>query len=160
MLPMVWATSTRTSPAPTPETRRNRPRTIQPELAFYRKYTEGMLRRYATMSLEAGRVPSLLGREMFRGKVTNYQVNGFDDVVIFLHDLESCMRRLDADQQRLILRIGIQQFTLKEVAKMFRLPLSTVHRMYNETMDSFTGILLEVKLLQPFINYEKSCQEG
>ena len=37
---------------------------------FYRKYTEAMLRRYMTMSMEAGRVPSLLGREMFRGNVT------------------------------------------------------------------------------------------
>jgi hypothetical protein len=31
------------------------------------------------------RAPSLLGREMFRGNVTNYSVQGFDDVVIFVH---------------------------------------------------------------------------
>ena len=31
------------------------------ELAFYRKYTEGMLRRYMYRSMEIGRVPALLG---------------------------------------------------------------------------------------------------
>src|SRR6185437_8793839 len=39
-----------------------------PSVAFYRKYTEAMLRRYVRMSMGAGRVPSLLGRELFRGK--------------------------------------------------------------------------------------------
>lgn len=31
------------------------------EVAFYRQYTEGMLRRYMYRSMEMGRVPSLLG---------------------------------------------------------------------------------------------------
>lgn len=38
-----------------------RRRQIAPELAFYRKYTEGLLRRYVKMAMEAGRAPSLLG---------------------------------------------------------------------------------------------------
>ncbi|MEO8737190.1 MAG: hypothetical protein ABI380_11700, partial [Edaphobacter sp.] len=70
VLPMVWAT------ARMQETVERK--AIAPELAFYRKYTEALLRRYAHMSLELARVPSLLGKEMFRGKVTNYVVHGFD----------------------------------------------------------------------------------
>ena len=66
-------------------------------MAFYRKYTEGLLRRYVRLSMEAGRAPSLLGREMFRGNVTNYSVQGFDDVVIFVHDVESCVRSSTKD---------------------------------------------------------------
>ena len=38
-----------------------RPKAPEPQLAFYRKYTEAMLRRYLTMSMEAGRVPSRAG---------------------------------------------------------------------------------------------------
>lgn len=41
-------------------------------MAFYRKYTEAMLQRYVRMSMEAGKVPSLLGQEMFHGNVTSY----------------------------------------------------------------------------------------
>ena len=45
------------------------------ELAFYRKYTEAMLRRYLRLSMEVGRVPSLMGREMFRGHVSHYKMD-------------------------------------------------------------------------------------
>ncbi len=145
-LPAVWASSPQSSLEP----RRNRPRVLRPELAFYRKYTEGMLRRYVSMSLEAGRVPSLLGKEMFRGKVTNYQVHSFDDVVIFIHDMETCIGKLDDHQQLLIRRIALQQFTQEEVAQALGLNRRTVVRQYNETINRLTGILLEVRLLEPF----------
>jgi len=123
-----------------------------------------MLRRYVSMSMEAGRVPSLLGKEMFHGKVTNYQVHGFDDVVIFIHDIEACIRKLDDDQQWLIRRIALQQYTHQEAGNMLRLKRQTILRRYNDAMNRLTAILLEVKLLEPFIACEgprqKSCQEG
>jgi predicted DNA-binding protein (UPF0251 family) len=159
----------RLSPSSTAsEPARNRPRPVSPELAFYRKYTEGMLRRYVTMSMEAGRVPSLLGKEMFRGKVTNYQVQGFDDVVIFIHDIEACIRKLDDDQQWLIRRIALQQYTQQEASHMLGLKRQTIIRRYNDAMNRLTGILLEVKLLEPFIacqdsrsrSRQNSCQGG
>ena len=103
VLPVLWATAADekkvSQPAKKPLAR------VVPELAFYRKYTEALLRRYMKLSMEAGRAPSLLGREMFRGKVTHYRVQGFDDVVIFVHDVESCIKLLDAEQNHLIRRI-------------------------------------------------------
>jgi hypothetical protein len=80
ILPVVWATAAPSREKTLPEVV-NQKKTA-PELAFYRKYTEGMLRRYVRLSMEAGRAPSLLGREMFRGKVTSYRVHSFEDVVI------------------------------------------------------------------------------
>lgn len=100
-----------------------------PELAFYRKYTEGMLRRYLRLSMEAGRVPSLLGREMFRGHVTNYKVHGFDDVVIFVHDVEKCLKRLTETQQMLIERVALQEYTQGETAQLAGMSLRTVVRI-------------------------------
>jgi len=45
--------------------------------------------------MEAGRAPSLLGREMFRGKVTSYRVHSFEDVVIAdLSVLKSQMKQV------------------------------------------------------------------
>ena len=150
VLPWIRASIMPRLMSSTPEQARNRPRPVSSELAFYRKYTEGLLRRYVSMSMEAGRVPSLLGKEMFRGKVTNYKVHGFDDVVIFVHDIEACIRRLDDDQQWLIRRIALQQYTQQEAGHMLGLKRQTIIRRYNDAMNRLTAILLEVKLLEPF----------
>jgi hypothetical protein len=125
-----------------------------PGVAFYRKYTEGMLRRYVRLSMEAGRAPSLLGREMFRGKVTSYRVHGFDDVVIFVHDVETCLGKLDKGQQHLIHRIALQEYTQNEVAGSMGLCLKTVTRRYARALDDLTEIFLKRKLLDP----QKACQ--
>jgi hypothetical protein len=154
ILPMVWATAvvSTTSPEKLPGVReRIRTEEIRtaPEVAFYRKYTEGLLRRSMRLSMEAGRAPSLLGREMFRGNVTNYCVQGFDDVVIFVHDVESCVKMLDEGPRHLIRRIALQEFTLEETASLLQLPVLKVLRRYWRALDALTEIFLERKLLEP-----------
>ena len=131
---------------------------LNPQTAFYRSYTEAMLRRYGVLSMESGRVPSMLGREMFRGKVTNYRVHGFDDVVIFVHDVERCIQVLTAEQQRLIVRIGVQEYTFGEAAGMFGLSLRSVQRRYFAAVDELTGIFLKRRLLERIAT--DACQEG
>jgi len=121
------------------------------EMAFYRKYTEGMLRRYLRLSMEAGKVPSLLGKEMFRGKVTSYRVQSFEDVVIFVHDVEKCLGKLGKLQQQLITRIALQEYTQGETAGMTGLSLRSVGRRYAEALDRLTQIFLQVKLLEPMM---------
>ena len=95
------------------------------ELAFYRKYTEAMLRRYLRISIQSGRVPSLLGRELFQGNVTSYRVHSFEDGVIFCFDVEKRLSRLTVMQQQLIKRIGLQEYTQGEAAGMLGLSLRT-----------------------------------
>jgi len=148
ILPVVWATEA-------PPVRVVKRHQTVPELAFYRKYTEGLLRRYLKMSMESGRAPSLLGREMFRGNVTHYRVQGFDDVVIFVHDVEKCLATLDEEQQLLIERIALQEYTLNETAGMMGLHLWTVNRGYFDALDVLTKMFLERKLLEPLV----ACQE-
>jgi hypothetical protein len=154
VLPFVWALATeRPIPQRPAETVDN---AVEPQMAFYRKYTEAMLRRYVRMSMEAGKVPSLLGREMFRSKVTCYRVESFEDVVIFIHDVERCLEQLDAEQQHLIARIALQQYTLQEAAKMMRLPPRTAIRRYGQALDRLTRIFLYAEMLEPL----KRCQGG
>ncbi|MDQ2834070.1 MAG: hypothetical protein M3Y50_10065 [Acidobacteriota bacterium] len=161
ILPVVWATEAIENPAglelvgfeievelEQPEIELEQPE-VAPEMAFYRKYTEALLRRYQKMSMEAGRAPSLLGREMFRGKVTNYRVHGFDDVVIFVHDVNRCLTLLDIGQRYLIRRIALQEYTQGDVAESTGIPLRTVHRRYARALDVLTEIFLERKLLEP-----------
>jgi hypothetical protein len=126
------------------------------EMAFYRKYTEGILQRYVRLSMESGKVPSLLGQEMFRGKVTGYQVGSFVDSVIFVHDVDKCIAKLDEEQQQLISRIAIQQYTLAEAANLLGLRPRTVVRRYGQAVDRLTKVFLSVQMLEP----QKCCQEG
>lgn len=143
VLPFVWAIAVDLAVAEAPARR------AEPEMAFYRKYTEGMLRQYVRMSMEAGKVPSLLGQEMFRGKVTSYKVESFDDVVIFRCDVEQCLEKLDAGQHDLISRIALQEYTFGDTAKMLGLPPRTVVRRYARAVDRLTRIFLSVQMLEP-----------
>jgi DNA-directed RNA polymerase specialized sigma24 family protein len=150
VLPMVWATA-----APLPEALQvGEQRLVVRGRTFYRSYTETILRRYSKMSMEAGRVSSLLGRELFRGDVTSYKVHSFDDVVIFVHDVEKCLAKLDNGQQQLIERIAIQEYSQGEAAEMMGLSLRSVLRRYGEALDRLTQLLLEAGLLYSM----KSCQ--
>jgi hypothetical protein len=73
-----------------------------PELGLYRRRTVALLRRYLRLSLQTGRVASLLGRESFRTRVTSYHITSFVDVIIFVHDVERCLEQLDEFAQQII----------------------------------------------------------
>ncbi|MGD0796704.1 MAG: hypothetical protein ABR910_03180 [Acidobacteriaceae bacterium] len=126
------------------------------EMEFYRKYTESILRRYVRLSMEVGKVPALLGQEMFRGKVTSYRMGSFVDSVIFVHDVEKCIAMLDDEQQHLISRIAVQEYTLGEAASLMGLRPRTVVRRYGLAIDRLTRIFLGLAMLEP----QKCCQEG
>ena len=125
------------------------------EVAFYRKYTEAMLRRYLRVSMEVGRVPSLMGREMFRGHVSHYKADGFEDGVIFCVDVEHCIAKLRKDDQRIIKRITIQGYTQEEAAPILGLSLRTCIVRYGEALDRLTEVFLVGRLLEP----QKCCQD-
>jgi DNA-directed RNA polymerase specialized sigma24 family protein len=118
------------------------------EVAFYRKYTEGMVRRYMYRSMEIGRVPSLLGDFSFRGKSSNQKGYTFEDSVIFVHDVERCLMRLNPMERELVSRIALQEYTLAETAELTGMSMRTVVRRYTEALDRLTQVFLRLKLLQ------------
>lgn len=119
----------------------------RPELAFYRKYTEAMLRRYMRLSLSVGRMPALLGHDAFRGKMSTYRVTSFEDSVIFVHDVEKCLKKLDDFSQELIRRISLQEYTQGEAAGLLRVSLRTIVRRYGDAIDTLTQIFMDHRLL-------------
>ncbi len=160
ILPYVWAFAParplRPEPAALPEPRIQRPvHLLRERLAFYRKYTEALLRRYLRLSMEAGKVPSLVGQEILRSHATSCRVEGFDDAVIFRHDVDHCLERLDTLEQRLVRHLAIEQYTVNETAAATGLNQRTVIRRYNLALDRLTEIFLQVKMLEP----QKFCQE-
>jgi hypothetical protein len=118
------------------------------EVAFYRKYTEGMLRRYMYRSMEIGRVPSLLGDFSFRGKSSNRRAYTFEDSVIFVHDVERCLTRLNPIERELVGRIALQEYTVAETAALTGMTIRTVVRRYEEALDRLTRVFLRLELLQ------------
>ncbi|HEY3991203.1 MAG TPA: sigma factor-like helix-turn-helix DNA-binding protein [Acidobacteriaceae bacterium] len=118
------------------------------EVAFYRKYTEGMLRRYMYRSMEIGRVPSLLGDFSFRAKSSNRKGYTFEDSVIFVHDVERCLARLNPMEMELVSRIALQEYTLVEAAELARMSVRTVVRRYSDALDRLTVVFLRLGLMQ------------
>lgn len=117
--------------------------------AIYRNHTVVLLRKYFRMSLEVGRMPSLLGGELFRARVTAYRVQSFEDTVIFVHDMERCLEKLDALSRLLIGKIVLQEFLHDEVAGELRITRRQVIRRVSEALDRASEILLKSRMLEP-----------
>src|SRR3984957_9751902 len=126
----------------------------------YRGRTVAMLRRYMRYSIETGRLPSLLGREFFRAKVTSYTVVTFEDRVIFVHDMEKCLARLDEFSRQLIARHILQEHDRWATAKLLHCNEKTVRRYTPVVLDLLSEILLEVGLMRRLDTTQiNSCQE-
>jgi hypothetical protein len=118
-----------------------------PDLWLYRKRTVGLLRRYMRFSLETGRLPSLLGREFFRAKVTYYRATTFEDRVIFVRDMERSLARLEYWDQQLIVRIILQEHSQEHAARILHWGLRTVERRLPQVLDLLSEDFLRVGLL-------------
>jgi hypothetical protein len=118
-----------------------------PDLWLYRKRTVGLLRRYMRFSLETGRLPSFVGREFFRAKVTYYTATTFEDRVIFVRDVERCLDRLEYWDQQLIVRIILQEHGQEQTARILQCSRSSVARRLPEVLDRLSEDFLRVGLL-------------
>ncbi len=125
---------------------------------IYRGRTTAMLRRYMRYSMETGRLPSLLGREFFRAKVTAYRLVTFEDRVIFVHDMETCLHRLDDFSQQVLARIVLQEYEHEDAARLLGCTRMTVHRVLLEALDELGAILVGVGLMDAMP--AKPCQGG
>lgn len=136
-------------------------RAYEHERRVYRARTVTMLRRYMRYSIETGRLPSLLGKEFFRAKVTAYTVVTFEDRVIFVHDMERCLDRLDEFSRQLIARHILQEHDRWATAKLLHCNEKTVRRLTPLVLDLLSEILLDVGLMKRMEPARKnSCQEG
>lgn len=132
-------------------------------LAAYRGRTMALLRRYFRMSLDIGRLPSLIGREFFRARVTSYHVHSFEDVVILVHDVERCLEKLDEFSRAVVAHVVFQDYTWDETAALMHCSRATIARRFTRSLDSLSEIFLDVGLLEPLPSKEcgsEACQEG
>lgn len=127
----------------------------------YRRRTVAMLHRYARCSVEVGRLPSLLGREFFRARVTSYTLKSFEDVVIFVTDMELAIDKLTGLQKKLLAMNVIEEYTREEIARLLNCNPKTIRRLLHSALDQLTEILLAGGLLEKLpldLHSQKSCQ--
>jgi hypothetical protein len=131
------------------------------ERRIYRRRVVVMLRRYMKYSIETGRMPSLLGKESFRAKVTAYRVMTFEDRVIFVHDMEKCLARLDEFSRQLIARQILQEHDRWATARLLGCNEKTVRRLTPFALDRLSDILLAMGLMERIDRMrQNSCQGG
>jgi hypothetical protein len=129
-----------------------------PDLWMYRKRTLALVRRFWRFSLETGRLPSAVGREFFRGKMTAYTATTFEDRVIFVRDVEKCMDRLEHWDQQLIARLIFQEYEQTQVARILHCGLRTVERRLPQVLDLLSEEFLRVGLLTAVPSRGRSSQ--
>ena len=138
------------------------------ELSKYRDRTRALLRRYFRTALEVGRLPSLLGREFFRAKVSSYTMHTFEDAVIFVHDVERCLEELDPLDQKLIATIIFQDYSPDDVPRLLNCARATVFRRFPEALDELSrmflggGLLVEIPCQEPknVISDASDCEQS
>ncbi len=133
------------------------------ELWPYRRRTVALLRRYARASVEVGRLPSLLGREFFRTRVTSYTMRNFEDVVIFVTDMEKAIEKLSVMEKKLLAMNILEEYTIPEVARLLGCTQRTIERFLQGALDQLSRILLAAGLMEKLPSVTRgreTCQEG
>jgi hypothetical protein len=132
---------------------------VDPDIWLYRQKTTALLRRYMRWSLEAGRVPSLLGRELFRAKISSYTATTFEARVIFLHDIERCLARLQEFDRQIVARVVLQEYDHDAAAKLLQCTRKTLERRLPELIDELSESLLKSDLLERIPETRKGNNE-
>jgi DNA-directed RNA polymerase specialized sigma24 family protein len=72
----------------------------------------------------------------------------FEDIVIFVHDMDTALRRLNPFQQRLIAMNVLEDYSLREVARLMPCPLRTVEREVPDALDLLSRAFLDSGLIK------------
>jgi hypothetical protein len=142
--PRSWEQRPAVKPEATPE---KPPAEPVVSLAFYRRHTESMLRRYLYASMQVGRSPSILGDPVSRGWASSRPVRTFEDAVIFVLDMETCLNKLGSLDRQLLSRIVLQEYTQVEAAMLLGMSVRAVSYKFSEALDRLTEKLLASGLL-------------
>jgi hypothetical protein len=132
------------------------------ELWPYRRRTVALLRRYARASVEVGRLPSLRGREFFRSRVSSYTMRNFEDVVIFVADMEQAIEKLNAIEKKMLAMNVLEEYSIERSRACSVVPQKR-QTAPTDALDQLSRILLAGGLTEnlPVVTRgQKTCQEG
>jgi DNA-directed RNA polymerase specialized sigma24 family protein len=119
----------------------------EPETVCFRSQTIAIVRHFFEISSQVGRLPSILGREFFRAKVSHRAIPSFEDQAVFVHDIERCLQKLTPEHAQMIAMVGLYDFSKEEVGAMLQRCRSWVNRSYLQALDALTQIFLDTGVL-------------
>jgi hypothetical protein len=90
----------------------------------------------------------VMGGMCFRARTSHYKVMTLEDTVIFVHDMENCLMKLDEPALKLLALIALMEYSHEEAAEILHMTDRHVRRMYPETLDLLTSILASVRILR------------
>ena len=102
---------------------------------YERMRTMLLLHRFFRTALLVGRMPSLIGREVFRTNLRSTPARALEDAVVFVCDVERVLRSLTANDQRLIAICVLEDRSEWDAARVLRCGQKEVSRRLSEVLD-------------------------
>ncbi len=117
------------------------PELTENDLWFCRARTVRLLRRYARISTTVGRLPSLLECEPTGSRPHSYCKRKFEDLVIFVTDMERALEELSDWERKLLTMNIVEDYSAAEVSKILAFPQRTVERQLHAAIDSLSRVM-------------------
>lgn len=114
---------------------------------YERARTMALLYRFFRTALQLGRMPSLLGREVFRTRMHSLPARAFEDSVLFVCDVERCLRALEPMDQRLVAFCILEDHSEWEASRCFHRSQSDISRRLGQTLDLLHETFCRIGLL-------------
>jgi len=120
----------------------------EPETICYRGQTLAIVRHFFEISSQLGRLPSILGREFFRAKVSHHVVPSFEEQALFAHDVQQSLMKLDEEDLAVLTLVGLYDMSHEQVAIMLHRSCGCVSQRYTEALARLTQVFLDVGVLR------------
>lgn len=108
-----------------------------------------LLQRFFRTSLLLGRMPSVMGGNAFRSNLRGTHPRAFEDAVLFVCDVERCLRSLEPLDQKIIAICVLEDRSEWEAARLFRSHQAHISRRLGEVLDLLHETFCRLGLLPP-----------
>ncbi len=116
--------------------------------SFERSQTMNLLLRFFRTALLLGRMPSLLGREIFRSRMDCKPARAFEDSVLFVCDVERCLRELEPLDQRILAFCILEDHSEWDAARRFHCHQGEVSRRLGRSLDALYETFCRIGLMK------------
>jgi hypothetical protein len=118
------------------------------EYSIFGAHALNLLQHYLRLSLDYGRIPSVLGGLVTRARVSHTKMHSMEDDTIFIHDISRCLEQeLKEEELRLMALIVFMDHTFDEAAAMQGYSLRQTYRMFYDLMDRLTRAFFDREFL-------------
>ena len=118
------------------------------EFSIFRKATLRLLRYYFKLSLDYGRIPSVLGGEVMRSRVSHAKMYTIEDETIFLHDMNRCMEQELGEMELKILALVVfMDHTFEQTGAILQYSEKQVRRIFPNVIDRLARAFFEREFL-------------